>query len=295
MGSARIGLKSGYYALQTSDVSGGASTYGAMKPLADLKSAKITTKQDISVEWTDDTAGEIVTVNGEVEVEVSQKYISIDDQASILGHTITGGVMVKNYLDVPPYLGLAFMSRKANGNYQLIKLLKGKFGEPDHESETLSDKASPKYPSLKGTFVPRLCDGNTVKLADQDSLTYNSTIGTNWFTSFETADAVAPVVSTIVPAAGATAISKATTITWTMSKALDPSTVNMMNFYLVNDSTGALVPCTIAYNPSTFVVTLTPVSALSGTTKHMAVADMDVRDLSGNALAYAASYFTTVA
>jgi len=295
LSSVRIGLKSGYYALQTSDPVGGTATYGAMKPLLDLKTAKITTKQDISVEWADDTAGEIVVATGETDFDVSTKYISIDDQATLLGHTISGGILDKNYLDQPPYVGIAFMSRKANGNYQFVKLLKGKFGIPDHESETLAEKASPKYPTLKGTFIPRLSDGKVVRIADQDSATYVSSIGTNWFTSMESSSTTPPAISGIVPTANAISVSKSTTIVWTMSETLDPSTVTTLNFYIVNDTTGALVPGTLAYNSGTNTVTFTPTSALAGTTKYMAIADNDVKDLYGNALPYTASYFTTMA
>jgi hypothetical protein len=162
------------------------------------------------------------------------------------------------------------------------------------DGETLSDKPKPSFPTLDGKIMPRLSDGASKRDADEDSLTYVSTIGSGWFTNVNvTSDLVAPTVSTITPAAGASGISKSTTVVWVMSKALDPSTAIGNNFYLVNDATGALVPASVAYNSSTFTITLTPTSALAGTTKFMAVADQDVRDLSGNALVYTASYFTT--
>lgn len=114
-----------------------------------------------------------------------------------------------------------------------------------------------------------------------------------------TADAVVPVVSSVVPAADATGISRSTAIVWTMSKALNSNTVNANTVYLfIADPTGAgtRVACAapvLVNNGASTTITLTPSSTLGATTLYLAVLTNAIQDQVGNALVTYTSNFTT--
>jgi len=97
-------------------------------------------------------------------------------------------------------------------------------------------------------------------------------------------DTTAPTVSAITPASGATGVGVASTVTATFSEAMNASTVNASSFELRN-AANALVAATVAYNTSTRVATLTPGTALAGSSTYTATVTTAVRDLAGNPMA----------
>ena len=109
------------------------------------------------------------------------------------------------------------------------------------------------------------------------------------------ADTTPPTVSAVTPAANATGISVATTVSATFSEALDANTVNAASVTL-RSAAGTLVSATVTYNATTRVATLTPTAALTAQTVYTASVSTAVRDVAGNALATAQSWsFTTAA
>jgi hypothetical protein len=194
--------------------------------------------------------------------------------------------------DEAPYIALGFKSRKSNGKYQYEWFLKVQFTNPDLDRETLADKATPKYPTIKGLCLPRVYDGKSERRAD--AVTYVSTKGATWFNSVEgTTDTMAPTISSQTPANATTGVSKTGAVTLTFSKALLPSTLTLQNIYLINTTDGSVPAATLQYNSTTFTVTLTPTSSLAATTKYIIVVDSDVTDLSNNHFVPANTTFTT--
>jgi hypothetical protein len=105
-------------------------------------------------------------------------------------------------------------------------------------------------------------------------------------------------VTAITPASGATQVAAGATVTATFSEALDPATINTSTFDL-RDSTGTLVPASVAYNASTNVATLTPSTTLLAATTYTATvhggaSDPRVKDLAGNALAVNRTWSFTI-
>jgi len=114
--------------------------------------------------------------------------------------------------------------------------------------------------------------------------------------AFTTIDTVAPTVSAVVPAAGATAIPVNTTVQVTFSEPMDVTTITNVNILLRNVGTNALIPATVTYNGTTRVATLTPTGPLSNATQYRVEVTTGVKDVSGNALAAQFnSTFTTAA
>jgi hypothetical protein len=132
--------------------------------------------------------------------------------------------------------------------------------------------------------------------------TYNAT--NYWvdvvFNTTGASDTTAPTVVSKTPAAGASGISTASTVTATFSEAIAPATVNTTTFELRNAS-NALVPAAVAYDVATKTATLTPSAALAANSVYTARlrgggTDPRIKDLAGNALAADLTWsFTTAA
>lgn len=95
--------------------------------------------------------------------------------------------------------------------------------------------------------------------------------------SFTTAVAnVPPAVTITSPGNGASGISRTTAISATFAEAIDPSSLSSSTFLVSNGVTG-----TIAYDPATFAVTLTPSAALSYSTTYTATLTTAITDVAG--------------
>ena len=113
------------------------------------------------------------------------------------------------------------------------------------------------------------------------------------------ADTTPPTVTSITPAAGATAVTTATTVRATFSEAMTAASIGATTFVLRNPANG-VVTATVAYNATTRVATLTPSQPLSASTTYTATitgGSAGVKDAAGNALAanFVASFTTAAA
>ncbi|WP_051244526.1 DUF4082 domain-containing protein [Azohydromonas australica] len=114
------------------------------------------------------------------------------------------------------------------------------------------------------------------------------------------ADVAGPTVSSTTPAAGATGVSLFSTVKAVFNDALDATTLNTSTFELRN-AANATVAANVSYDPTTRTATLTPITALSGSTTYTATlrggtSDPRIKDASGNPMASSVTWsFTTVA
>ncbi len=102
-------------------------------------------------------------------------------------------------------------------------------------------------------------------------------------------DSNAPTVTAFTPAAGATGVPVATSVTATFSEAMAASTINSTTFVL-RDPAGAAVPATVTYDDTNAKATLRTTSALHYGTQYTATLEGGssgprVTDMAGNALA----------
>src|SRR6185503_2182099 len=115
------------------------------------------------------------------------------------------------------------------------------------------------------------------------------------FTTGATLDTSRPTVSATVPANGATAVPINQTINATFSEPMDPLTINTASLRLIGPG-GALVTGTVAYDVSSRIATLNPISNLAPNSVYTAMISTGTRDLAGNALGVGLVWsFTTAA
>lgn len=177
-----IGLRDLHYAILISDDPNTGAVYEKPVRIAQAINAKISPKQNTETLYADDGPFVTVASMGEVDVELEVSDLPLEVQAALLGHTISNGVMIKKSTDIAPEVAIGFRSVKSNGKYRYVWLLKGKFHLPEEDYATKADKISFNTPKLKGTFVKRL-DDVWQYVADEDSLDFDPTIASSWFTS----------------------------------------------------------------------------------------------------------------
>jgi phi13 family phage major tail protein len=290
-----IGLKSvGYFKLITNDDGVIVPSYSAFTKINDAINAKITPKTTSEIQWADDGPVDIIQNLGEVTVEFELRDIQLAVQADLLGHTYSGGVLIKKSTDIAPFIALAFKCLKADRkNYRYMALYKGKFELIESTSETITDKTKAQSLKLKGTFVKRLFDDQWEKTADSDDAAFVTSVGTNWFSYVDNpSDIVPPTVSSINPANNATAVVATSNVIWTMSEAI--KNINTNNFILVKSTDGSIVTTTVTWDTTGTIITLHPTTSLSAATTYYAIANTNITDLNNNAMvAVSSTKFTT--
>ena len=111
-------------------------------------------------------------------------------------------------------------------------------------------------------------------------------------------DTTPPTVAGVSPAAGATGVSGATTVTAAFSESLDAATVGASTFEL-RDAGNQLITAAVSYNAATNTATLTPGAPLAPSAVYTArlrggTTDPRIKDAAGNALATDVAWsFTT--
>ena len=105
------------------------------------------------------------------------------------------------------------------------------------------------------------------------------------FTTGAAANAVAPTITITNPASAATNVPVNTTVNATFSTAMDPTTINNINFTLAIAGGGAAVTGTVTYNPATPIATFTPLANLTLGMQYTATVSNQVKSLTGIALA----------
>jgi len=187
----QIGLKDIYIAVLTKDDSTGA-TYETPEKLERSIMAKLAPKSSAEKLYSDDNVEEVLNSFDAIDVETELNQLSLKSRAKIQGAKVVKGVLVENKNDIPPTIALGFKSKKTNGKYRYIWLLKGSFELTEDEYETASDKPKPQTSKLKATFYARDFDGNYRFIADEDETGVDKTIIDDWFTKVPEAPVPTP-------------------------------------------------------------------------------------------------------
>lgn len=290
-----IGLDRFYYALLNYDTTAGIS-YQTPVALKGALTVAYNPNSEVATLFADDGPYDTAETIGEIELEVGIADISQEDYASIMGHTITGGVMAEEATDQPVDIAFGFRAKRSNGAYSYFWFLKGKFSKPSMDHETKGDTISWQTPTMMGKFVTRVYDSKYKYSTRDDATDYTASIGTNWFASVygTTADTTAPTFSSSIPSANSTSATQTTNITLTFSEPILSSTVTASNFMIFQVSSAATVSASLSVTSST--VTMTISSILTASTSYSVVMGAGIKDEAGNSLSSAVTFeFTTSA
>lgn len=161
---AKIGLNNFRYGILT-EASDGTATYGGAKKPAKAISCSVSITNNDAKLFADDGLAESDTSfqSGTVTIGIDN-----EDQATmaeLLGHTVSGGVMVRNANDTAPYVGLGrVIVKMVNGVYQYkVEFLnKVKFSEPSQDDNTKGESLEFSTSTIEGN-VATLLDGDWSK------------------------------------------------------------------------------------------------------------------------------------
>lgn len=189
----RIGCDNLHYATMTTEET--ATTppaYATPTPAPGVMHVNINPNASITTAFYDDGPGETAATLGTIEVEVQKNYLSSQNKADLLGHTIdTKGGVVYADSDVPPMVALGFRTLKSNGNYRYVWLYKGQFTDPEDNNETKADSINFQADVISAQFV-KLSYAITVGTKalrlwkyemDEDSEDADSVVIADWFTA----------------------------------------------------------------------------------------------------------------
>ena len=143
--------------------------------------AKISPKTSSEKLYSDDSVEEILNNFDSCDVEIEINQLQLKTRSLIQGAKIINGVLVENKDDIAPELALGFRSKKSNGKYRYVWLLKGKFEITEDEYETIGEKPTAQSNSISGSFYGRNSDGNWRIMEDEDSEGADMERLANWF------------------------------------------------------------------------------------------------------------------
>ena len=158
---AKIGLKNFRFGILTED-SDGSATYGVgQKPAKAISCTVDISNNDVKL-YADDVVAE-----SDTSFQSGSVTLGIDDEddammATLLGHEIVGGEMVRNSSDVAPYVGLGRIITKMVGGayqYKVEFLKKVKFSEPSQDNQTKGESLEFGTSELSGQ-VATLANGD---------------------------------------------------------------------------------------------------------------------------------------
>ena len=174
---AKIGLNNFRYAVLTEANDGTPSYDGAKKP-AKAVSCSVSITNNSATLYADDILAE-----SDTSFQSGTVTMGIDDEdlatmATLLGHTITDGELVRSANDTAPYVGLGRVVDKMIGGvykYKVEFLHKVKFSEPSQDDNTKGESLEFGTSELEG-MVSTLADGkwSTAKTFDSqaEAITY---------------------------------------------------------------------------------------------------------------------------
>ena len=158
---AKIGLKNFLFGILTEESDGSAS-YGVAQKPAKAISCKVDISNNDAKLYADDALAEADTT-----FQSGTVTLGIDDEddvtlATLLGHQIDNGEMVRNAQDTAPYVGLGRIITKIVGGvykYKVEFLRKVKFSEPSQENNTKGESVEFGTSEIEG-LVSTLANGD---------------------------------------------------------------------------------------------------------------------------------------
>lgn len=189
--ATRIGCDNLVYAkMTTEDTVAKAPTYGEVTPAPGVMSININPNGSLETLFADDGPMETASTLGKIDVEIQKNELTAQNKADLLGHEIdSNGAVVYGDSDVPPYVAIGFRTLKSNGKYRYVWLYKGKFAEPEDNSETKGDSINFQSDTISGQFTklnfPYTINGKSVRPwkyeLDGDNTEASASVMSTWF------------------------------------------------------------------------------------------------------------------
>ena len=181
---AKIGLDNFLYGILT-EAADGTHTYGVATKPGKAITCNVSISNNSATLYADNVLAESDTSfqSGTVTMGIDEE--DLETQATLLGHEITDGNIVRNANDVAPYVGLGrIVTKMVNGvyKYKVEFLSKVKFSEPSQEDNTKGESVEFATVEIEGT-VSTLADGTWSKAQTFSTKTAAQTYLNSLFTA----------------------------------------------------------------------------------------------------------------
>lgn len=294
-----IGVDNVHYAIHTADTEA-AFTTQAPEYLAPV--AEIAGSPEVSNKTTyyDNKAANNYVTEGKTELKIIVSNVPGKKAATLLGkkYDAASGRIYDSGEANPPDVALGFRFNMGKDGHRYYWYHKGTFSGGTEEAATKKEDIDEKTYELTYTAVTTThewdIDGEMKSLkrvfADTADPAFDPA---GWFTQVQTPTTVgapaAVALSSSVPADGASGVSKSAGIVLTFNNKIKSEAIS-----IIDTASGDVVAVSRAWDAAGKVLTLTPSSALAGTTKHI-ISIAGVVDIYGQSLAASSRDFTTVA
>ena len=134
-------------------------------------------------------------------------------------------------------------------------------GSVSYDDTTRTASFTPTAGLAAGSYTARLAA--TITATDQ------STLGTPYSWTYTVVVTPAPQVAATSPANADTGVTRDAVVTATLNRLIDPNSLTTTTYHL-KASDGTVVPASLAYNPSTKTISLSPSSTLGGSAVYTA-------------------------
>ena len=168
---AKIGLQNFLFGILT-EQSDGTATYGTAHKPAKAISCNVSITNNDAKLYADDGIAETDTTFQEGTVTLGIDDENQEMMAIILGHAIEDGVLVRNSMDIAPYIGLGRIVTKIVGGaykYKVEFINKVKFAEPSQEDNTKGESVEFGTSEIEGT-IATLANGDWSKTKTFDTM-----------------------------------------------------------------------------------------------------------------------------
>lgn len=170
----QIGLRDFHVCPLTSDIVGQDPVYESPVRIPGIISATMSVERTNDSYYSDDTVEESFSSFNQITLEVEVSNLSIAERKLLLGVQGANGGVFSNKDDASQEVGIMFRSRKTNGKFRYISLMKGKFVEPDENYGTEADSITAQTMTMTFTGIPLQSNGNYRLVVDEDEADVNA-------------------------------------------------------------------------------------------------------------------------
>lgn len=285
----QIGVKDVYIALMTTeDTKTSQAVYGTPIHIPGIQELGIEPSSNLNPVYADDGVYGVIDGKGEYKITPMFAEISNYIRATLQGseYNAANNSILEKSDDTPPYFALMFKSKKSNGNYRYKVYYKCKANMvKDAAHKTKEPSPTLATSSIDFMSINRMYDKRCTANFDEPEFAGGATF---FDAPLEfSSDEIAPTVTT-VPLDAANGVAVDSTFVWTFSEAMNAALLTSANLKVIKASDGTAVAGSLAISTVTNTndtVTFTPTSDLDAATDYIGIANKNIKDVAGNALA----------
>jgi len=149
----RTGVEGLYYAKILSDDDTSGLTYEAPVAIPGLITMNVNPNTNSATLYADNKAAVTYSSVGTIEVEIELDYLADEVIGVLTGREIDGATHFVTNINSAPYVGIMYKQTYDDGSESYVRLMKGKFKEPSHNSETQNDSVNFQTGTIMAEFI----------------------------------------------------------------------------------------------------------------------------------------------